>query len=139
MRLQRFYGTYDSECVILKQPYETGSIFRFQNTCGKVKSDFQNRFEPKFLMLHFFWITLYIPKKCHFWDTTDSTHLISISILIILHINFISASSSSTVWCCSCHRTLGVGNRGSYMVAVSALPPSPIPIRQNAKLIMAHK
>ena len=50
----RFQGIYDSEWVILKRLDEASSKFGFQNTCKKVKSDFQNRFELRILMIYFF-------------------------------------------------------------------------------------
>ena len=45
---------------------ETGSKFWFQNTRGKVKSDFLNRFELEILMMHFFWVTLNMCGKGFF-------------------------------------------------------------------------
>ena len=50
----RFQGTLDSEWVYVMCPGGTSSKFRFQNTCGKAKSDLQNRFKREIAMLHFF-------------------------------------------------------------------------------------
>ena len=54
-----FLGHYWFWMSNINEARLTGSKFWFQNTCGKVKSDFWNRFELGFLMLHFFWVTLY--------------------------------------------------------------------------------
>ena len=45
---------------VLRWQMKQAVKFWFQNTCGKVKSDFKNRFELLILMWHFFWVTLYM-------------------------------------------------------------------------------
>ena len=60
LRFWRFWATFDSEWVFLELLDESGSKFWIQNTCGKVKSDFWNRFEFQNANGHFFWVTLYI-------------------------------------------------------------------------------
>ena len=55
----RFWGTSNTEWVLLKWLVETGLRFWFQNTRRKVKTDFLNRFKLKNANRHF-WGTLYI-------------------------------------------------------------------------------
>ena len=54
MRFWCFWGTSDSEWALFKWLDESGSKFWIQNTCGKVKSDFWNRFELLNANKHFF-------------------------------------------------------------------------------------